>query len=113
VYRDLVVYGRARTLAGGVHACVSRWESFERWSVGIQAVRAADSIGANLAEGYGRAPSADRRRFVLIARGSAFELEHWLETAADRCLPLNPELIAESRQVSRMLNGLTRRMSRT
>ena len=38
---------------------------------------AACSIGANIAEAYGRAPGADRLRFFHIARGSAEEsLQH-------------------------------------
>jgi len=100
-------------LSLAVHECVRSWDSFDLWSVGIQAVRAADSIGANIAEGYGRAPTADRRRFILIARGSAFELEHWLETATERGLALPGDLVPESQEVSRMLSGLARRMSRT
>ena len=113
MYRDLFVYQRARQLSATVHECARSWDSFELWSVGIQAVRAADSIGANIAEGYGRAPTADRRRFILIARGSAFELEHWLETARERGLVVTPGIEAESKEISRMLNGLQRRMART
>jgi four helix bundle protein len=94
-----------------VHRCVGEWDNFDLWSVGIQAVRAADSIGANIAEGWGRAPTADRRRFVLYARGSAYELEHWLHTATDRGLPLDAALVDDSREISRMLNGLLRRMT--
>jgi four helix bundle protein len=69
------------------------WPSFDRWTVGQQLVRAADSVGANLAEGCGRAHKPGQRRLCFIARASAWELEHWLDRA---------------RELSRMLNGLTR-----
>jgi four helix bundle protein len=105
-FRDLEVYQRAVTLADKVHRDVSSWPSFERWTLGTQLVRAADSIGANLAEAGGRRSLGDERRFVLIARGSAFETEHWLERAVARHLPVRPALVDDAGRVARMLNAL-------
>jgi four helix bundle protein len=53
-------------------------------------VRAADSIGANIAEGVGRYTYNDNRRHVRIARGSLYETLHWLRRAYRRKL-LTPE----------------------
>ena len=47
-----------------------------------QLVRAAGSIAANVAEGYSRGTTADRRRFFEYALGSARECLVWYETAA-------------------------------
>jgi four helix bundle protein len=54
--------------------------------VGKQLVKAADSVGANIAEGTGRGTFADNRRFVRIARGSLNETKHWLRRAYKRKL---------------------------
>jgi len=99
-------------VADTAYACVDGWEPFDRWTVGQQLVRAADSIGANIAEAYGRGSSGDRRRFIVIARGSALELEHWTETALARDLDLPRSLRAQSGEISRMLHAMARRMGR-
>ena len=47
---------------------------------------AADSIGANIAEGCGRGTYRDNKRFVTVARGSLYETRHWLRRAFRRQL---------------------------
>lgn len=44
-----------------------------------QILRSSSSIGANIAEGYGRNNKKEFRQFLGIARGSALETEYWLE----------------------------------
>jgi four helix bundle protein len=47
-------------------------------SIGSQVIRSADSISANIAEGFGRYGMADRRKFYIYARGSFEETKSWL-----------------------------------
>ncbi len=58
-----------------------------KWSIGQQFIRSIDSIGANIAEGYGRFHYLDKVRFYYNARGSYFEsIEHWLDLLFQRNL---------------------------
>ena len=109
-FRELEVYRRAFALSTAVARSVAAWEKTAFWTVGLQLIRSADSVGANVAEAYGRNTQRDRRRQIFIARGSAYELEHWLATATARDLPIPQEALAEARAISRMLTGLTRHL---
>jgi four helix bundle protein len=85
-YETLEVYQLAFDLAQRVYVLVRPWDPFDRETVGKQLVRAADSVGANIAEGFGRGNGADHKRFLRIARGSASEAIHWLRLAFTRGL---------------------------
>jgi four helix bundle protein len=81
---ELDVYRLAEQLSGLV------WDAYDGWTVkaqctmGHQVIRSADSIAANLAEGYGRFTTADRKRFYIYARGSLEETKAWLRKAIRR-----------------------------
>ncbi|MCA9146333.1 MAG: four helix bundle protein [Planctomycetales bacterium] len=72
-FENLRVYQLSEALADSAWKVVRRWDNLARDTVGKQLIRAADSVGANIAEGSGRASVADNRRFVRIARGSLYE----------------------------------------
>ena len=62
------------------------WSPFARDTVGQQLVKAADSIGANIAESAGRFHPNDVIRFLYYARGSLRETRFWLKRAIHRHL---------------------------
>lgn len=49
----------------------------QQYSQGRQFLEAADSIGANIAEGYGRFHYKDSLKFYYNSRGSLSEAKHW------------------------------------
>ena len=60
------------------------WEIYKQipkpmqFDIGRQFLRAIDSIGANIAEGYGRYHYRDSLNFYYNSRGSLWESKHWL-----------------------------------
>ena len=85
-FEKLDVHRLSERLAGEVWDIVVAWDEFAKATVGRQIVRAADSIGANIAEGSGRGSHADNKRFVRTARGSLNETQHFLRLAYRRNL---------------------------
>jgi four helix bundle protein len=85
-FEKLRVYRLAESLADEIWAVVRSWNYLAKDTVGKQIVRAADSIGANIAEGTGRGTLQDNRRFIRMARGSLYETQHWLRRSYKRKL---------------------------
>ena len=83
---DLQVYQLAMTLGERVWHLVALWDSFARETIGKQLVRSADSVAANVSEGFGRYHFKENIHFCYIARGSLLETKTWLDKAARRQL---------------------------
>ncbi|MEI7900917.1 MAG: four helix bundle protein [bacterium] len=110
-FRDLVVCQKARAVAKDVFVLSQWFPREEMYSLTDQARRSSRSVGAQIAEAWGK------RRYekhflskLSDADGEQYETQHWVDTALDRgyvtreeadCL--NDGLV----QIGRMLNGMT------
>jgi four helix bundle protein len=83
---NLRIYQQAEEIADRIWTIVAPWGSFSKETVGRQLVRSADSIGANIAEGYGRFHLKENVRFLYVARGSLVETRFWMKRALTRKL---------------------------
>jgi four helix bundle protein len=112
-FRALRVWSAAHRLTLAVYRITRVFPAEERYALVSQLRRAASSIGANIAEGCGRASSADARRFCHQALGSVCEvLDHAL-LARDLGLLDEASFRAVERDASlvrRMLIRLIQRM---
>jgi len=74
------------------------WEIYESldWRdkkiMGDQYVESTDSVGANIAEDYGRFHYLDKVKFYFNSRGSLVESRHWIELLSER-RKIDPKLL--------------------
>jgi four helix bundle protein len=78
----LQVYQAAQELAQTVYReVITNLPSEEKWGLNSQIRRAAASVPANIAEGYGRYYYQETVRFCYLARGSLMELSSHFDLA--------------------------------
>ena len=65
---------------------VSKWDWLNKRTLGVQFVSAIDSVGGNIAEGFGRYHKKDKQKFCYNARGSLYEAIYWTEKSKKRKL---------------------------
>jgi hypothetical protein len=91
-FENLRVYNLAEEMADLIWEIVIKWGHLSQNTVGKQLINAADSIGANIAEG---------------ARGSLFEVKHWLRRAYKRKLLT----VNETDSLQKLIEELTPKLS--
>lgn len=108
-FEKLDVYQKAKSFCILMTKTISS-NNFDR-TTNDQLRRASFSIMLNIAEGSSRFSSKDRKNFMVIARGSAFEcaaiLEYLYETAEIDKDNYN-SYVSSLEEISKMLFGLIR-----
>ena len=112
-FEDLKILQSAEEVADGIWEQVVGWEPFAKEGVGGQLARAADSIGANIAEAFGRFHYGEKIQFLYYARGSLFETKYWLNRVSQRQLMADElihayvsQLTVLARQLNAFVGGL-------
>ena len=83
---ELEVYQLAESFSDEIWNIVLGWDYFAKDTVGKQMVRSADSISANIADGYGRYHYKENKNFCYFSRGSIIETKGWLKKSKNRAL---------------------------
>ena len=110
-YRDLRVWQNGMELAALAYRFTRILPAAERFGLVTQIQRAAASVPANIAEGYGRESKGSYAQFLKTSRGSVYELEtHILLSAkVGHCTQEEcREILAQSATISRALSNLIR-----
>ena len=109
---DLEVFRRAYAVSLDLHQASLKFPKIEQFGgLADQIRRASKSICANLAEGFGkqRQSNLEFKRYLLMAIGSADEMQVWLRYCSDLEYvnqKLSERWRDEYRQIARMLQGL-------
>lgn len=113
-YKDLLVWQKGIDLVNVVYHETGKFPKEELYGLTSQIRRAAVSIPANIAEGWGRDSTKNYLQFLKISRGSLFELETML------IICFNQKYINEStlhlllpsiNELSKMLNSMMTKLN--
>ena len=115
-YRQLKVWEKAIDLVVERYRCSAVFPKSETCGLASQIRRAATSIPANVAEGYGRGGRKEYVQFLPIAQGSLKELETYLIIAEKLNYGTSSQteqLLSHSSEIGRMLTSLIRKLKST
>ena len=82
-FEDLQVWQEAHQLALDVYKATGTYPQREQYGLVSQMRRAAVSVPANIAEGFGRKSVKEKLNFYNIAQGSLSELKYYFILARD------------------------------
>ncbi len=83
---ELKVYQLSMELGEKVWQIVLPWDWLAKDTIAKQLIRSADSVSANISEGFGRYHFKDSKNFYYYSRGSLYETKTWLTKAFNRKL---------------------------
>jgi len=113
---DLQVYNLSMEMAEKIWKIVLNWDYFTKDTIGKQLVRAADSIAANLSEGFGRYHFKENINFSYYSRGSLSETKTWLTKAHNRNLITSEDFNAFNSEIDNIgikLNNYIKSIGKT
>ncbi len=115
-YQDLLVWQQFMDLVTEIYSMTKAWPKEELFGLTTQVRRAATSIPANIAEGYGREHRGSYLQFLRIAQGSLKELEtHLLIAERVGVAPKDriATLLQRVESVGKLLRLLLRKLAST
>ena len=112
-YRDLLVWQKGIDLVVIAYKATTGFPKSETYGLISQIRRAATSIPANIAEGYGRGSRKEYLQFLMVTQGSLKELEtHFIvsEKLSYLTAAQKDRLLSQTDELGRMLGSLIRKL---
>jgi four helix bundle protein len=109
----LEIYKISVQLSNEVWEIYSSLTTDLKYNIGNQVIKSIDSIGANIAEGYGRFHYKDSLKFYYNARGSLWESKHWIYLLHQRKLITKEkyeDILNNLNSLGKKLNGFINSM---
>jgi len=110
-FTDLRVWQEAHQLVLEIYRITWAFPLVEQYGLGSQMRRAAVSITSNIAEGFTRITSKEKRQYYVIAQGSLTEIQSQLFIARDERYIDEKTfgmIFQHSTEVNKLINGLKR-----
>jgi four helix bundle protein len=112
-FKDLVVYQKARGIAKEVFKITQSFPKEEMYSLTDQVRRSSRSIGAQIAEAWGK--RRYEKHFIsklTDADAEQLETQHWIEVAEDCNYVIHAQalqIISKCSEIGRMLNSMIKK----
>ena len=107
-FRDLRVWQKSHEFVLAVYRYSESFPEREKYGLAHQLRRAAVSIPAHIAEGFGKRSQAEKARFLNIAEGSVEECRYYLILSQDLGYGQSESLRSTLEKTSKLLNAYTR-----
>lgn len=114
-YKNFTVWQKSHQLTLDVYATLQNFPKDEMFGLISQMKRSSSSIPTNIAEGCGRNSDKDFARFLIIAFGSANELEYQFILSKDlKFIEVEKVnlLLLQIEEIKKMLNSLISKLSK-
>jgi len=106
-FKELLIWQRSHQLVLEIYLVTKSFPKEELFGLTSQMRRSSASIPTNIAEGCGRNSDAEMSRFLVIAQGSATELEYQIILSKDLSylsLETFNKLSLELTEIRKMIN---------
>jgi four helix bundle protein len=107
-FHDLRVWQKAHEFVLAVYRYSESFPEREKFGLAHQLRRAAVSVPANIAEGFGKRSLAEKARFLNIAEGSVEECRYYLVLSQDLGYGQSESLTSILEETSKLLNAYVR-----
>ena len=115
-FRDLIVYQKTKEISRSIFELSKSFPQEEKYSLTDQIRRSSRSIGAQIAEAWGK--RLYKKHFIsklTDADSEQLETQHWIGESAD-CMYISKsqqnELIERLSEIGRMLNSMIKKADR-
>lgn len=112
-FHELLAWQKAHRFVLALYSFTATFLKHETYGLSSQMRRAAVSIPANIAEGFGKPTCGDKIRYLNIAEGSLEVSRYYLVLARDLGYGCTDEPAAYLDEVARLLKSYTRSLHST
>ena len=109
-FESLLVWQKSHQFVLEIYKMTQTFPEHEKFGLTSQFRRAAVSIPANIAEGYGKRSVSDKARFFNIAQGSLNECRYYLRLSSDLGYAETEQHFKQIDEIGRMLNAYTKKL---
>jgi four helix bundle protein len=104
-FTDLFVWQKSHQFVQKIYLLTEQFPKTEQYGLTSQLRRAAVSIPANIAEGFGRNTLKDKLRFLTISKGSLEECRYYLILANDIEYARTEDILEQLEELSKILSS--------